>query len=123
MIPILNMADAQALKARVMNRSQLQNEEVSRRVKEIVARVREEGDAALFEYTARFDKAEIMELARRIGTYETSILPYEDCCTVFTPKHPRTRPTLELIEKAEGAVDWDEMIERAIETTRYEYVD
>jgi len=59
MIPILNMADAQALKARVMNRSQLQNEEVSRRVKEIVARVREEGDAALFEYTARFDKAEI----------------------------------------------------------------
>ncbi len=59
MIPILNMADAQALKARVMNRSQLQNEEVSRRVKEIVARVREEGDAALFEYTARFDKAQI----------------------------------------------------------------
>lgn len=59
MIPILNMTDAQALKARVMNRSQLQNEEVSRRVKEIVGRVREEGDAALFEYTARFDKAEI----------------------------------------------------------------
>ena len=59
MIPILNMADAAALKARVMNRSQLQNEEVSRRVKEIVARVREEGDAALFEYTARFDKADI----------------------------------------------------------------
>ena len=59
MIPILNMADAQALKARVMNRSQLQNDEVSRRVKEIVARVREEGDTALFEYTARFDKADI----------------------------------------------------------------
>ena len=59
MIPILNMADAQALKARVMNRSQLQNDEISRRVKEIVARVREEGDAALFEYTARFDKADI----------------------------------------------------------------
>ena len=59
MIPILNMADAQALKARVMNRSQLQNEEVSRRVKEIVTHVREEGDAALFEYTARFDKAQI----------------------------------------------------------------
>ncbi|MBQ2928853.1 MAG: histidinol dehydrogenase [Clostridia bacterium] len=59
MIPILNMADAQALKARVMNRSQLQNDEISRRVKEIVARIREEGDAALFEYTARFDKADI----------------------------------------------------------------
>ncbi len=59
MIPILNMTDAKALKARVMNRSQLQNEEVSRRVKEIVNRVREEGDAALFEYTARFDHAQI----------------------------------------------------------------
>ena len=59
MIPILNMADAQALKARVMNRSQLQNDEISRRVKEIVSRIREEGDAALFEYTARFDKADI----------------------------------------------------------------
>lgn len=59
MIPILNMADAQALKARVMNRSQLQNDEISRRVKEIVAHIREEGDAALFEYTARFDKADI----------------------------------------------------------------
>ncbi len=59
MIPILKSNDAAALKARVMNRSQLQNEDVSRRVKEIVARVREEGDAALFDYTARFDKAEI----------------------------------------------------------------
>ena len=56
MIPILNMSDAQALKERVMNRSQLQNDEISARVKEIVARVREEGDAALFDYTARFDK-------------------------------------------------------------------
>ena len=55
MIPILNMSDAQALKERVMNRSQLQNDEISARVKEIVARVREEGDAALFDYIARFD--------------------------------------------------------------------
>ncbi len=59
MIPILNMADTAELTARVMNRSQLQNDEISRRVKEIVVRVREEGDAALFEYTARFDKADI----------------------------------------------------------------
>lgn len=59
MVPILSMADVKALKERVMNRSQLQNEDVSRRVKEIVARIREEGDAALFEYTARFDKANI----------------------------------------------------------------
>ena len=68
MIPILNMSDAQALKARVMNRSQLQNDEISARVKEIVARVREEGDAALFDYTARFDKvtltAETVQVTR-----------------------------------------------------------
>ena len=68
MIPILNMSDAQALKERVMNRSQLQNDEISARVKEIVARVREEGDTALFDYTARFDKvtltAETVQVTR-----------------------------------------------------------
>ena len=68
MIPILNMSDAQALKERVMNRSQLQTDESSARVKEIVARVREEGDAALFDYTARFDKvtltAETVQVSR-----------------------------------------------------------
>ena len=64
-----------------------------------------------------------LECIGQIGAFETSVLPYEDCCTVFTPKHPRTRPTLELIEKAEGAVDWDEMIERAIAETKYEAVD
>ena len=69
------------------------------------------------------DKDEIITISRKIGAFETSVLPNEDCCTVFTPKHPRTRPTLELIEKAEGAVDWDEMIERAIAETKYEAVD
>ena len=69
------------------------------------------------------DKDEIITISRKIGAFETSVLPYEDCCTVFTPKHPRTRPTLELIEKAESAVDWDEMIERAIAETKYEAVD
>ena len=69
------------------------------------------------------DKDEIITISRKIGAFETSVLPYEDCCTVFTPKHPRTRPTLELIEKAEGSVDWDEMIERAIAETKYEAVD
>lgn len=69
------------------------------------------------------DKDEIITISRKIGAFETSVLPYEDCCTVFTPKHPRTRPTLELIEKAESAVNWDEMIERAIAETKYEAVD
>lgn len=69
------------------------------------------------------DKDEIIRISRKIGAFDTSVLPYEDCCTVFTPKHPRTRPTLELIEKAESAVDWDDMIERAIAGTRFEAVD
>ncbi len=69
------------------------------------------------------DKEEIIKISRAIGAFETSILPYEDCCTVFTPKHPRTRPTLKLIEEAEGAFDFSEMIERAIANVRYEFVD
>lgn len=60
------------------------------------------------------DKNEIVEISRDIGTFETSIQPYEDCCTVFTPKHPRLRPTLEDIERAEAAMNMEEMIERAV---------
>lgn len=61
------------------------------------------------------DKEEIVERARDIGTFETSILPYEDCCTVFTPKHPTTKPKLEDIERTESVLDVEELIERAIE--------
>ncbi|MBR3383312.1 MAG: tRNA 4-thiouridine(8) synthase ThiI [Clostridia bacterium] len=64
-----------------------------------------------------FDKDEIMDVARRIGTYETSILPYEDCCTVFVPKHPVTKPKLAELRASEAAVDWSEMIAKAIENT------
>jgi len=55
------------------------------------------------------DKMETVEIARRIGTFETSIQPYEDCCTVFTPKHPKTRPNLEETEKEEERYNWEEM--------------
>ncbi|MBS7298720.1 MAG: tRNA 4-thiouridine(8) synthase ThiI [Eubacteriales bacterium] len=61
------------------------------------------------------DKDEIIERARDIGTFETSILPYEDCCTVFTPKHPTTNPKLEIIERSEAALDVDGLIEKAVE--------
>ena len=64
-----------------------------------------------------FDKDEIMELARKIGTYETSILPYEDCCTVFVAKHPVTKPDLETLRASEAAVDFSELIEKAIADT------
>lgn len=61
------------------------------------------------------DKVEIIRIAREIGTYETSILPYEDCCTVFTPRHPATRPNLEDVRKAESALDVDALVSRALE--------
>ena len=61
------------------------------------------------------DKEEIIERARDIGTFETSILPYEDCCTVFTPKHPTTKPKLEDIERTESVLDIDALIEKAVE--------
>lgn len=63
------------------------------------------------------DKTEIIRLAYQIDTYETSILPYEDCCTVFTPKHPRTRPKLRFVEQAEAAFDFAPLLERAVEGT------
>ena len=64
-----------------------------------------------------FDKDEIMDYSRRIGTYDTSILPYEDCCTVFVPKHPVTRPEVADIRASEEAVDFTELVEKAMEET------
>lgn len=63
------------------------------------------------------DKSEIIERAEKIGTFETSSLPYEDCCTVFTPKHPATHPRVELVRKAEEALDSEALIEAAIAGT------
>ena len=60
-----------------------------------------------------FDKEEIVRLARKIGTFGTSILPYEDCCTVFTPRHPRTKPKLKDVEAVEAALDVDALVEEA----------
>jgi hypothetical protein len=60
------------------------------------------------------DKLEIMDRAAAIGTYETSILPYEDCCTVFVPKHPVTHPKLDRIERSEGRLPVDELVEKAL---------
>ncbi|MEG0388735.1 MAG: tRNA 4-thiouridine(8) synthase ThiI, partial [Niameybacter sp.] len=66
-----------------------------------------------------FDKQEIVDVALKIDTYETSILPYEDCCTIFVPKHPETKPKLEIIEQSETKLAdcIEEMIQQAIDTT------
>jgi len=60
------------------------------------------------------DKMEIVERSRQIGTYETSILPYEDCCTVFTPRRPRTKPKLDEVLAAEKALDIEALVEQAV---------
>ena len=73
-----------------------------------------------------FDKEEIISRAREIGTFETSILPYEDCCTVFTPRHPKLKPTVAETEAAEAALNIDALVEEAfsgIERIRLEVGD
>ncbi len=61
------------------------------------------------------DKEEIIRIARKIGTFDTSILPYEDCCTVFTPRHPKTKPRLDEVREMEKALDIDGLVARAME--------
>ena len=61
------------------------------------------------------DKEEIVRVARKIGTFDTSILPYEDCCTVFTPRHPRLRPLPGELEAAEAALDIEGLVQAAVE--------
>ena len=67
-------------------------------------------------FSATMPKA-IMDIARNIGTYETSILPYEDRCTIFVPKHPKTAPKLEAMRKSESVLNIDELVQKAIDNT------
>ena len=71
----------------------------------------------VFRPVIGMDKIEITDISRKIGTYETSILPYEDCCTVFSPKHPRTHPKIEDVLAAEQAFDFNALVDEAVEKT------
>ena len=68
------------------------------------------------------DKEEIVERSRQIGAFETSILPYEDCCTVFTPRHPKTKPVLENVLKEEARVDAQALIADALANRKQEWI-
>ncbi len=68
------------------------------------------------------DKKEIIDMAYKLGTFEISIEPYEDCCTVFTPRHPKTRPALKDVEKAQAMFDFEPLIEEAVQNTRVKTV-
>ena len=73
-------------------------------------------DIPIFMPLVGMDKEEIVTIARKIGTLDTSILPYEDCCTVFTPKHPKTKPTLGQVLHAERNLDREALIAQALES-------
>lgn len=75
-------------------------------------------ECPVFRPCIGMDKDEIVQIARKIGTFDTSVLPYEDCCTVFTPRHPRTSPKLEKVLEQEAKVDRDALLEEAF-ATRY----
>ena len=72
-------------------------------------------DIPVFMPLIGMDKEEIVTISRKIGTFETSVLPYEDCCTVFTPKHPKTKPTIAQLENAERKLDREALILEALE--------
>ena len=71
-------------------------------------------DIPIFMPLIGMDKEEIVTIARKIGTMETSVLPYEDCCTVFTPRHPATKPKMEKILEGESKLDQEALIEKAV---------
>ena len=73
-------------------------------------------DIPIFMPLVGMDKEEIVTISRKIGTFETSVLPYEDCCTVFTPKHPKTKPTLGQLLNAEKNLDREALIQEALRT-------
>lgn len=79
-------------------------------------------DMPVFRPLIGMDKVEVIDEARKIGTFETSILPYEDCCTVFTPKHPKTKPSLDEVLKEEARYDFKTLELTAIEGTEIVYV-
>jgi len=72
-------------------------------------------DLPIFRPVVGMDKEEIVRISRKIGTFETSILPYEDCCTVFTPRHPRLKPTRAECERAEAALDVEGLVKAAVD--------
>ena len=72
-------------------------------------------DRPVFRPLIAMDKEDIMDIARDIDTYETSILPYEDCCTIFVPKHPKTKPRVKDMIIAERKLDIEALVNKAID--------
>ena len=105
------IADANGAKAVVTGENLGQ---VASQTMEAMASTQAVIDMPVLQPLIGMDKEEIVTLARKIGTFETSILPYEDCCTVFTPRHPRTHPKLKEVEAAESALDIEALVDEAV---------
>ena len=76
-------------------------------------------DRPVFRPLIAMDKEDIIEIARKIGTFETSILPFEDCCTIFVPKHPKINPKIEPLKKEEAKLDVDTLVQVAIDNLEF----
>ena len=87
--------------------------QVASQTMEAMASTQAVTDLPVLQPLIGMDKEDIVRIARKIGTFETSILPYEDCCTVFTPKHPKTRPTVAEVAEVESVLDIEALVEEA----------
>ena len=90
--------------------------QVASQTMKAISVVNEMADIPVYRPLIGMDKGEIIEISRKIGAFETSILPYEDCCTVFTPRHPKTRPELDAVLAEQNRLNFDELVERAYAT-------
>ena len=88
--------------------------QVASQTMEAMASTQAVTDLPVLQPLIGMDKEEIITIARKIDTFDTSILPYEDCCTVFTPRHPRTHPKLSEVEASESALDIEALVEEAL---------
>ncbi len=96
--------------------------QVASQTMEAMASTEDAATLPIFRPVIAMDKEEIVRIARRIGTFETSIQPFEDCCTVFTPRHPRTHPKVEDVRELESVLDVEGLVDRAMAATRYEVI-
>ncbi len=92
--------------------------QVASQTMESIAVINEVTNMPIFRPLIGFDKQEIVDISKEIGTYSTSILPHEDCCTVFIPKHPATKPEIEQVETAESQYDIEALVDEAIAKTK-----
>ena len=95
--------------------------QVSSQTLENISVISKVTDLPILRPLISLDKQEIIKIAKEIGTYETSIQPYEDCCTVFVPEHPETKPTLKEVEEQEKDLEIDKLIQNAVNSTEAKY--